>query len=634
METRYGWNSGFPVFAETPRDLIRAALHRKYPGFSKEQDNAWTDSIGPLQEEVKEILRVRDSAVSYSAILEYELPLESRRPDVIFLLSGAVVVLELKGKSKPTQADLDQVSAYARDLRCYHRECENASVHAVLVPMQAKGYRRLEEGVHVCGPDALDELIAKFDTAYTVNAIDCTRFLDDAAYQPLPTLVRAARDLFLHKPLPWIKRARAFTDQAVEHISSIIHDAYRTKTRRLILLTGVPGAGKTLVGLRIVHAGFLDDLAVPRAEGKPTAPAIFLSGNGPLVEVLQYELKQAGAEGGGKVFVRGVKDYIKTYSTNRRRIPPEHVLVFDEAQRAWDAERMAERHADDPGKSEPEAFVEFAERIPEWCVVLGLIGNGQEIHVGEEGGLGQWRDAIMKSPGKEQWIVHAPTALQPMIKDSCIAFQISDHLSLNHSLRHHGAIVLHEWVGGLVDGLPEKDLLPLADQVAKEGMHLRMTRDFETAENYLKDRYAHAPLARFGILTSSRDRSLTSRPIRIPQFREYGWKGPWFADGDESPNSCRKLEIGISEFDCQGLELDASLLIWGTDFLWEDGVWSNRQAKRYQNPRAVHDSFQLRKNAYRVLLTRARDAIMIWVPSEEAFDKTYQRLKESGVLEI
>jgi len=201
-----------------------------------------------------------------------------------------------------------------------------------------------------------------------------------------------------------IRKASAATDPAVEEISRIVHEAARTRTRRLILVTGVPGAGKTLVGLRAVHAHYLDDLAIPRAGDKPTVPAVFLSGNGPLVEVLQYELRNAG--GGGKVFVRDVREYVRRYSRRRNLIPPEHVLVFDEAQRAWDRARVAEKHSAAHAKSEPEHFIEFAMRIPEWCAVIGLIGGGQEIHTGEEAGLVQWRDAVERCADPSQWVVH------------------------------------------------------------------------------------------------------------------------------------------------------------------------------------------------------------------------------------
>ena len=153
--------------------------------------------------------------------------------------------------------------------------------------------------------------------------------------------MKAARELLLNGELRRINRAWAATEPAVEAIRKIVHEAARTKTRHLILVTGVPGAGKTLVGLQTVHAHYLDDLAVDRGNGKPTAPAVFLSGNGPLVQVLQYELKSAVD---GKTFVRDVKNYVKTYSSNRKKIPPEHVLVYDEAQRAFDA-AMVKGHA-------------------------------------------------------------------------------------------------------------------------------------------------------------------------------------------------------------------------------------------------------------------------------------------------
>ena len=396
---RYGWESDFPRFGSTPASEVRERLHAFVDDASPEQVRAWNDGIPPLQREVEEVL-VRDVlAKNYSAILEYELPLESRRPDVLLLVGGGVLVLELKGKLQPSQADIDQTTAYARDLRCYHRECSDRSVVPVVVPTRARGYVCQNAGVHVAGPDAVDALVAQLVGLNSDEPIDRARFLDQGAYRPLPTLVEAARELFRNGQLRTIHRARAATDPAVEAITKIIHQAAATKTRHLILVTGVPGAGKTLVGLRTVHAHYLDDLAIARADGRPTAPAVFLRGNGPLVEVLDTELREAG--GGGRAFVRGVKNYVEIDPRRPGLVPPEHVLVFDEAQRAFDAAKVAETHKreghQEPEKSEPEHFVEFAERIPEWCVIIGLIGSGQEIHVGEEAGLIQWRWAVERA---------------------------------------------------------------------------------------------------------------------------------------------------------------------------------------------------------------------------------------------
>ena len=185
----------------------------------------------------------------------------------MLLVGDGVLVVELKVKEQPSQADIDQAAAYARDLKCYHRECWDRDATAVLVPTRAKGYVRQSHGVHITGPDALDNLVARLTTAGAVTPIDRGRFLDESADRPMPTLVEAARELFQSKELRTIHRARAATDPAVGTISAIIHHAAKTRSRHLVLLTGLPGAGKTLVGLRTVHARYLDDLVVQRDNG-------------------------------------------------------------------------------------------------------------------------------------------------------------------------------------------------------------------------------------------------------------------------------------------------------------------------------------------------------------------------------
>ena len=159
VRARCGWESDFPTFSETKPEVVRISLEEFLADVSESQVFAWKDSIPKLQHEVGEVVVLDDLADTYTAILEYELPLESRRPDVVLLVSGAVVVLELKGKAEPDQADLDQAAAYARDLRCYHKHCAEREVHAVVVPTRAHGFVGTRDGVRVCGPDALHELI-------------------------------------------------------------------------------------------------------------------------------------------------------------------------------------------------------------------------------------------------------------------------------------------------------------------------------------------------------------------------------------------------------------------------------------------------------------------------------------------
>ena len=359
---------------------------------------------------------------------------------------------------------------------------------------------------------------------------------------------------------------------------------------------------------------------------------MFLSGNGPLVEVLQYELRGAG--GGGKTFVRGVKDYVRTYSSRPGLVPPEHVLVFDEAQRAFDAEMVHAKHPEHGGyKSEPEHFIEFAERIPEWCVVIGLTGGGQEIHVGEEAGLAQWRWAVERTGHLDQWTVHAPLAVADIFDNSPVPLDLQSALNLDTELRFHLAKDLHGFVAALLEAKLTDTLRPMAERLESEGFHLRLTRSLDDGKAYLRERYGEDRQARFGLVASSKDRDLwefgipndfqSTKRVRI---------GPWYGDDehDGAGRSCRRLETCVTEFGAQGLELDATLLAWGTDLVLRDGRWTNDRARGYRKRVKVRDPFQLRVNAYRVLLTRGRDVCVVFIPPIPTMDETFEHLSAAG----
>jgi len=638
-----GWNSDLPTFRAAEPRVVLIALQEFIRDASPEQVRAWDDSIPWLQRETGELLMSDAQSNTYTAILEYQLPLDTRRPDVVVLLDGPVVVLELKGKTTASQADLDQVAAYARDLRCYHRECHDRVVHAVLVPTRASANIEQRDGIFVVGPEGVDGLLRQLRDG-GAPSVSPTAFLDAEAYQPLPSLVQAARELFQTRDLRYIKRARAATEPAVETITQIAHEAARTKSRHLVLVTGVPGSGKTLVGLRAVHTPRLDDLAVPRPRGKPAAPAVFLSGNGPLVEVLQYQLKDAG--GGGQTFVRGVKNYLDAYVPRADRVPPEHVLVFDEAQRAFSAGMVAEKHpkwSSDLARSEPELFIDLCERIPEWCVLVGLIGWGQEIHRGEEEGLRQWRIALERARASQEWTVHAPAEVEQVFTASSVRTAWRPSLNLNTALRFHLASRLHEFVERLLRGDS-----PGTNAVAAEtlwrpnpespgGICLWATRDLEVAKKYLRGRYANNKDARFGIVASSKDKDLERR-WGIPnsfQATKQVRLGPWYAEDEKGHHSCRRLETVVTEFGAQGLELDMTLLAWGTDLMRVDNGWSIARSGRYRSGDvAVKNPTQLRMNAYRVLLTRGRDGAVVFVPPTADMDETFLYLLANGFREL
>jgi hypothetical protein len=626
-----GWSSNLLEFREASAAYVAGSLQAFVRNASIQQIRAWDESIPSLQREAGELVARTYGAGAYSAILEYQLPMEARRPDVVLLLGGPVLVLELKGKSSPQRVDIDQAAAYARDLRGYHRECSDRVVEPVLVLTQASGYLATESGVQVVGPDVLDEVAETLTAAHRGPGVIMSRFLDPSAYRPLPSLVEAARELLETGNISRIGSIDEKTRPTLELISQIARDAARTRTRRLVLLTGLPGTGKTLVGLQLAHARFLDDLAVDRADGKPTAPAVYLSGNGPLVEVLQYELRGAG--GGGKSFVRDVKAYVSTYSKRPDLVPPEHVLIFDEAQRAFDAEQVARKHdGGGDGRSEPEHFIEFAERVPEWCVVVGLIGTGQEIHIGEEGGLVQWRRAVEGSHRASEWTVHAPPDVAETFSGMS-RLTIEEPLHLREEIRFHLATDVHRFVQMLLGEASDASLKETGRNLDESGYHFRVTRDLDIAKLYLRERYLDDPNARYGLIASSKDRDLTRFGVMNDfQSTKRVQNGPWFAEGDDDlrSRSCRELRACVTEFGCQGLELDASLLAWGSDLIREGGIWTNRLARGYQRPADVRDPLQLRRNAYRVLLTRGRDATVVFVPPMRLLDETFAYLLDSG----
>jgi Uncharacterized conserved protein (DUF2075) len=422
----------------------------------------------------------------------------------------------------------------------------------------------------------------------------------------------------------------------VETLSEIVHEAAAARTRKLVLLTGSPGTGKTLVGLRLVHADYLNDLVAQSGRRAGAAPAVFLSGNQPLVQVLQYEMRSAG--GGGKAFVRPVKDYVKHYSGKKQRSPPEHVLVFDEAQRAFDAEQVAAKHLKTPGygngKSEPELFAEFAERVPEWCVVLALIGSGQEIHIGEEAGLVQWRLAV-EGATRGAWEVVGPPAVATIFNGSSVPFRTREELHLSEELRYHWANDLHGFVDGFLARAKPDEIAKTARELATAGYDLRVTRDLDGAKRYLRERYAEHKRARFGLLASSRDKDLPAFGVHNSFNATKNVRpGPWYADDESSARSCRRLTDCVTEFGAQGLELDAVLLAWGTDFQWTDEGWSSAKTRKYKEQKRIKNVHQLRLNAYRVLLTRAREAIVVFVPQLDELDGTYERLRQSGFADL
>jgi hypothetical protein len=268
--------------------------------------------------------------------------------------------------------------------------------------------------------------------------------------------------------------------------------------------------------------------------------------------------------------------------------------------------------------SEPEDFLRIGLKHGDWALMVGLVGEGQEIHVGEEAGLEQWNAAIAASD--QEWIVHCPPAVAGVFT-AAARTETSERLSLDRTLRSHRAEEVHDWVDSLLSGK-----LETAQEVSRHlhaaGFDMLVTHDAEAARLYVKKRYEDAGDARYGLLVSSQARS------SAPGFRDdfYLKPGPWFSDEPDSPRSCCALETAATEFQCQGLELDMPIIGWGDDLAWMGGGWHERPRVR----RRVHNPLQITKNAYRVLLTRGRDGFVVVVPESGETDGTFNTLIAAG----
>ena len=603
----HGWSGSVRQFLDTPESLVERALHEHISGLfghgaSLSQSDAWKEEIGVIKLTFRNLAISRQECLEWSLVFEYELPLEGgRRPDVIILGPGRLVILEFKQDHDVSRAAVDQVSAYARDLSEYHSETHDLDVIPVLVPTKSKNLNVQTENVYAISPELIS---ATLDGMPEGKLIKLDRWLN-GDYAPLPTLIAAAKMIFNNERLPAIKRAESLgVGRAVEALEKIALNARENSYRSMAFVSGVPGAGKTLVGLQFVHQ-----------ESSEKVNAVFLSGNGPLVDVLSGALKST-------VFVKDLHSFIKTHGLTTK-IPKQHIIVFDEAQRAWDATHMDNKNR--VPLSEPDLLVAIGDRIEDWATLVGLIGQGQEINTGEEAGISGWAEALNGSKSGVEWRVFTPPRFTSLFESHNV-FEIPE-LDLTKSLRSRKAEDLHEWVENLLEGNVRAAALN-AMKMSKDDFNVFISRDLELAKEYLHSRYEGADTARYGILASAKDKSLPEFGILngFMDTKKIKYRD-WYNNSKGETSSCANLESPMTEFGCQGLELDMAVVAWGDDFLWDGSKWEMRKM-RTQFPQK--DPHTLRKNSYRVLLTRSRDGLVIFVPPIEKFDFTEIILLASG----
>lgn len=603
----HGWSGSVRSFLNQPTSSVESSLEEHLIGLlgmnpSRSQVEAWLEEIDVLKDSFRALAIARSSCLEWSVILEFELPLEGgRRPDVIILGPGKIFVLEFKQDPILQRSSLDQVAAYARDLAEYHSKTHGIEVLPILIPTKTHDKAEFRDVVQVLSPDKLAATLDGQPEGASINLEDWLA----GDYAPLPTLIAAAKMIFSNERLPAIKRAESYgVGDAVMRLKEIAQWAEDNSGRALAFVSGVPGAGKTLVGLQFVYD-----------KSDQSSQAIFLSGNGPLVEVLRDALKS-------KAFVSDLHAFIKSYGTTSK-VPRQNIVVFDEAQRAWDSDHMMLKKS--IPYSEPELLISIGEKIPHWSTLVGLIGHGQEIHTGEEAGIKGWFDALDSEQAKSEWRVYSP----PRFARAFLGKKVIEYpeLDLNHTLRSKQAEYLHQWVEHLLDGN-----LPAASEKSQkiwiQNFPIFITRDIEEAKLYVSSRFAGERSKRYGILASSKDQILPKYGIQNGfQDTKRVKNARWYNQDLGSEGSCCNMEEVVTEFGCQGLELDMAIVAWGNDFLWNGKEWELRKM-RTRIPQV--DPHQLRLNSYRVLLTRSREGMIIFVPPREEFDQTEHALLAAG----
>lgn len=586
-----------------------------------------------------------------------------KRADCILVAEGIVFVIEFKvGSLVFDRHAIEQVYDYALDLKNFHERSHSATIVPVLIATNADTVDfRLELGVDaiatpICvGRSGLEDLLAQAADIPSDQSVSSPDW-EVSGYKPTPTIIEAAQVLYKTHDVSEICRSDASARNlkaTSNRIAEIIEVSKRDHKKSICFITGVPGAGKTLAGLNI---------AASRAERHENENAVFLSGNGPLVTVLREALArdkvEQGKVSGEKIskkdaerevclFIQNIHHFRDHYLSDPNE-PFEHVVVFDEAQRAWTMDKASnfmkqKRGLADFDQSEPEFLIGVMDRHTEWCTIVCLIGGGQEINTGEAG-LGEWLRAVENR--FSDWEVHASTLLEDphytvsqdaveLLRSPTITKQEDLHLAV--SMRSFRAENLYSFVSSVLDGDVSSASAAMAD--LDDRYPIGLTRNLASAKKWLKNRARGSE--RTGLVASSGAYRLRPEGIHIKSAID---PKSWFLNDNQDVRSSYYLEDVATEFDIQGLELDWVGMCWDADFRMVDGSWEFNafRGSKWQSVRSSIRQLYL-LNTYRVLLTRARRGMIIFVPNGAPddptrtpafYDQTYDYLRECRIPEL
>lgn len=619
------------------------------------QRNVWLEEI--------RILKRAFSTNSRGYILfEYSIPRMGSRVDVIYLVDGMIFLLEFKlGASSYEQHAILQVTDYALDLKNFHEGSHRRHIIPILVATKAEArpmvVREMKDGISevICCNrqnilDAIELVVAQHDA----TSFDPVEWMN-APYAPTPTIIEAAQVLYRGHRVSDIARSDAGAinlDETTGAINDIIEKSKREFRKSICFVTGVPGAGKTLAGLNIANE---------RHHFDESEHAVFLSGNQPLVTVLQealardeYDQKRLTQVITKQDALRHAKTFIQMIyhfrddALSSDNAPVEKVVIFDEAQRAWTKGKLSSFMAQKKGHvnftmSEPEFLIHVMDRHRDWAVIVCLVGGGQEIHTGEAG-LPEWFEALR---GRfSHWDVYLSRHItdREYVRERTIEellgdlfYSFVDDLHLSVSLRSFRSELVAQFVKALLD-VELEHARTIYSEIHPD-YPIVLTRNLSSAKYWINEQAKGTE--RYGMTASAGGRRLRSEGIWVEKKID---AANWFLNDFDDVRSSYYLEETATEFDIQGLELDWSIVCWDADLRFVNGRFEHHRFRgtKWQRIHKKEDQLYL-LNAYRVLLTRARQGLVIFIPQGDPCDPTrlpefyegiYRYLKQLGVKQI
>jgi DUF2075 family protein len=653
MSSRSFYASSLPNFLLESADSIvgKIAQHHSQ-NLEYLQTSAWVSQI--------EILKISLALYSSGHIyFEIQIPRMGRRADIVLILDDVLFVIEFKvGAKHYLPADLRQTHGYAIDLHHFHEGSHDKVIVPILLATEAPD---LTIALSIATDSVYEPLCANRHNFYQVvrsclsqitsKIVIDAKVWEASSYKPTPTIIEAATALYADHAVADIARNDAGAQNlnvTSFAIQNIIHSARLNNRKAICFVTGVPGAGKTLVGLNI---------ATSSTKLEQDEHAVFLSGNGPLVEVLTEALARdsvarrshktkADALRSAEAKIQNIHKFRDESLKKLLQPPPERVVIFDEAQRAWNLEStqkfmLQKRNQKTFTQSEPEFLIGVMDRHKDWCVIVALIGGGQELNTGEAG-LQGWVDALEHSFG--EWDVHYSDKLVQIeyagrdIKFNVLPLAKSNpSLHLATSMRSFRADKLSHMVHYLIHDQSEQ--AHALYQEFRLNFPVKITRDLKKAKDWIKTQ-SRANETK-GLIASSGAIRLKPEGVFVKNRIS---AADWFLNAQDDIRSCHFLEDVATEFDIQGLELDWCLVCWDADYRytnvgfthWKFTGMSWKQRQQQEQKRYL-------ENAYRVLLTRARQGMVVFVPrgvsdditrESQFFDGTFHYLLSCGLDEL